>query len=296
MQRYLFYLWILIFICSIYSCRTRNFNYINYYNKALAVDSVFRFHKDTIATIKGYKKLFKKYGKHNQKRLREFETYILLCHLKHKNFGGKNSLYQLIDMITPHKEWYTDYSFFKAYGIDSLEVAARIKKREEQYNKILIDSFTLALKRDQESRRNGYTEETRKADLENINLFKWTLKNYGYPSEAKLGKLNYPHLDLNEVLLLHFHDYKTEYESLEKELLSYVKSGECNPYTYGRMIDRYHREHITQEKTPYYLYPGMKETIIDTIRINKNRKTLGLPSLRHTKLIPRDRKQLLIIK
>lgn len=289
---------LILLILMLISCKIKNFNYIDYYHETLCIDSVYRFHKDTLATIKNYKKLFRKYGPHNQERLREFETYIYLSHKLNKNFGGKKSLYKLIDMITPYKQRYTDYSFFKKYGIDSLEVENRFLKREEKYNKTLIDSFRVAIYRDQSTRKIEYNNETKIADLKNINLFKWTLQNYGFPSTEKVGSIDLWYAkSFYYSMFIHFHDYEEEYQFLEKELLKYIKSGECNPYVYAAMVDRHYKTYIDKTKSLYYVYPAAhEEKHIDSIRIDKNRNKIGLPSLKHTRLIPSDRLQILKLK
>lgn len=290
--------WIVLFFSPLQSCKTKNFNYVDYYNEVHVIDSIYRYHKDTLTIIRKYKNLFRKYGSHNQERLREFETYILLSHYKNKKFGGKKSLYKLIDLITPYKERYTDYSFFKKYRIDSIEVAKRFKKREEKYNKILIDSFRIANLRDQITRKIEYNNETRKADLQNINLFKWTIQNYGFPSTEKVGSVDkYYARAYYDIMFIHFHDYEEEYQFLEKEFLKYVKSGECNPYSYAAMVDRHYVLHVDKTKSLYNVWPAFhEEKHLDTLRININRKKIGLPSLKHTRLIPTDRLQILKLK
>lgn len=287
----------LIFVILLFvSCKTKKFNHIVYYNKVNGIDSVFRFEKDTMVTIKNYKKLFRKYNPRNQERMREFETYILLSHLKNKNFGGKKSLYKLIDLITPYKIWYKDYSFFKLYGIDSLKVVKQIKLREQKYNKILNDSFQVAYHRDQHFRKDGYDTLTRINDLKNIELMKWTLKNYGFPSPEKIGPLKTGYEDIIFVLLAHVHDYDG-YHFYKKELYKYVKTGSCNQRYYAMMIDRYIAFHGDSTSSDYGSKVSTYETFpYDTIRIDKNRKLLGLMGMKHYSKVPKDMKQILVIK
>lgn len=228
--------------------------------------------------------------------MREFETYALLSHLKGKKFGGKKSLYELIDIITPNKFWYKDFSFFKYYGIDSLEVLKRIKLREEKYNKILNDSFEIAYYRDQHFRKDGYDELTKINDLKNINLLKWTLKNYGFPSPAKIGPLKYPDPDVQSLLLIHFPGYKDGFLFFKKELIQYIESGDCDPYDYAVMVDRQQTTYIDPTKSLYGLYNPYEIPPYDTLRIDKNRKSIGLRGLKHNSKVPKDMKQILILK
>ena len=292
MKKIVLILAVLLFV----SCKTKNINHIVYYNKANAIDSVFRFQKDTMGTIKNYKKLFRKYGAHNQERMREFETYIMLSHLKNKKFGGKKSLYKLINFITPYKIWYKDYSFFTYYKIDSLEVVRRIKLREQKYNKILNHSFQVAYYRDQHFRKDGYDGLTKINDLKNIQLMKWTLQKYGFPSPEKIGPLKTGYEDIVFVLLAHVSTYEA-YHFYKKELYKYVMSGECNPKHYAMMIDRHIAFQMESTKSDYGSKVNSNEPLpYDTLRIDKNRKLLGLMGMKHYSKVPKDMKQILVIK
>lgn len=290
---------ILLFLILFFlnSCKVKSIDYIEYYNKTLAIDSILRFEKDTLTCIKKYKKHFRKYGIHNQERLREFEVYVLLSHKKNKKFGGKRRLYRLIDLITPYKERYKNYSFFCYYGIDSIKIAKRFKRNEDKYNQILIDSFRIAIARDQSSRENGFSSYTKNEDIKNVKLFKWAIKNHGFPSTEKVGSVDFwQNNSFYTTMLTHF-IYLDEYSFFKDSLFYYVKSGECNPYSYSQMIDRH--DMVIEKKESYYncLKTFDKEfSSSDSIEINKRRKTIGLPSLKHTVLIPSDRTQILILK
>ena len=288
-------LFIVLIVLLISSCKAKKINYVDYYNNTLAIDSVLRFHKDTLTVVNSYKKHFKKFKPHNQERLREFETYIYLSHKMNKDFGGKRSLFKLIDLITPYKYRYKDYSFFKKYGIDSLDVLKRIKNREEKYNKVLIDSFKTAYERDQSSRKEGYTIETKIADLKNFNLFKWTFAKYGFPSVEKVGSIDKDKwwvVNFYDIMFLHYSSLN-EYDFFKENLIQYIKSGDCNPYSYAQMVDRYETEDL-KNKSFYNVRGAFDDmTSSDSLRVNKNRKSIGLPSLNHTKLIPYNRLQIL---
>lgn len=294
MKYFLLFSFIFLFFAS---CKIKNINHIVYYNKVNHIDSIYRFSNDTLLAIKSYKKLFKKQGYNNQEKLREFEIYILLSHLKNKKFGGKKSLYKLIDLITPNKVWYQDYTFFTKYGIDSLEVLRRIKKREGKYNKILNDSFQIAYFRDQHFRQNDNIDLIKINDLKNIKLFKWTLDNFGFPSAEKIGPLrNNMYADVQNTLLIHVPAYNEAFQFYKKELLKFVKSGECDPYDYAIMIDRQYTTFIDSTKSLYGLYNPHETPPYDTLRIDKNRRAIGLRGLKHNSKVPKDMKQILIIK
>ena len=78
----------------------------------------------------------------------------------------------------------------------------------------------------------------------------------------------------------------------------YIKSGDCDPYYYANMVDRFHIKKINTEKHgPYGYRRGMVlDERIDSISINKNRKAIGLPSLKHSILYRKDSTQILKLK
>ena len=52
------------------------------------------------------------------------------------------------------------------------------------------------------------------------------------------------------------------------------------------MVDRYHLQ-VLKDKMLYGSYIGI-DGISDTIQVNKNRKSVGLPSLKHNNIITKD--------
>ena len=62
--------------------------------------------------------------------------------------------------------------------------------------------------------------------------------------------------------------------------------GDCSPREYSTMVDRYHLQ-VLKDKMLYGSYIGI-DGISDTIQVNKNRKSIGLPSLKHNKIITKD--------
>jgi hypothetical protein len=290
MKNFVFIFYTILFLC--FSCKSKPTNFIAYYNETLVADSILRIAKDTVKAQKIFQHNFRKYGIHNQESIKEYETYILISYKLEKNFGGKKNLYKLIDLITPYKKIYDDYSFFKLYGIDSVEIENRYKIVEKKYNQIVIDSFKVARFRDQFYRKDGFNEQTRIADLKNIKLFKWCFENYGFPSVKKVGSLDsLPNNSFYGVMFIHFISYPEEYKYLEKELPKYIKSGECNPYSYAAMVDRQNIA-IKKTKSFYNIRTDFRDlTKLDSLEINRNRKLIGLPSMNHANAIQYNYKQ-----
>jgi len=269
------------------SCTQKPLNYITYYNRVNEIDSIYRFEKDTLETIKQYKKLFEEYPPKNQERIQEFETYIMLSDRYHKDFGGKKTLYKFIPLIAPYGQGYKKYlDLYGKYGIDSLTLKDEIAKwRRDHLNRTLIDSFSVAFMRDREGRRSD-NELTDKNDRKNAELLKWTFENYGYPSLQKIGIVGNNDVFM-PMLTLFSHMSRSEYYPYFKtKLLEYVKSGDCLPRDYATMVDR-HRLDVSKEEILYGCYID-GTTQLDTLKINRNRKTVGLPSMQHSARIRQD--------
>ena len=280
----------LITICFISSCNKRESNYITYYQKVNEIDSIFRFANQPEIAVKEYGKLFEKYEPRNQEKIREYETYIVLADKYNIDFGGKKSIKKLIYLTAPYsvfgsgKEYYTLY---KKYGIDSTEVQKEITNWKNSLDKILVDSLTIAMIRDQKYRsKEDYDKDLfMLADAKNSTLLKHIFEKYGYPSIYKAGFKGNDGTNINvRTVILHMAESK-DYEYLKNKLYEFIKLGECPPEIYSEFIDRH--ESIFRKQILYADY-GIIENL-DTTLIDKNRKAIGLPSTRHKQKIGRDR-------
>jgi hypothetical protein len=264
---------LVIFLTS--SCN----GYIRYYNKANTIDRKFKANHDTVAFIKRYNKLFKKY--HPPKSnfaFSKYETYIVYADKYGKNFGAKKSLYILLDLVAPYNEQYKRlFPICAKYGIDSLSVEQKIDSSKKTMNKQLIDSFSVAFVRDQgQGRSDSLTMVTN--DRINARLLKWTIENYGYPSPQKIGIFGNDGVFMPMMTFLsHIGGNVPEYYTyFKKALLKYVKSGECSPTEYATMVDRH--EHVNMREIIYgqYLF-----NFSDLKKVNRKRRSIGLKSLTH---------------
>lgn len=261
----------------VFSCKNREINYITYYTKVNAIDSTYRMANNPQKAVKEYRKLFRKYQPKNQERIEEYATYIKLSDQYHINFGGQKSLYKLVSFLAPYQNEYQKYlPLFNKYGIDSLSVKKEIANWKNNLNKKLVDSFKIAMLRDQEGRPSD-KENVEKNVKKNAQLLIWTFKNYGFPSIQKIGTMPM------HTFLTHMNESKEYYPDIKNTLIKYVKSGECSPISYAMMVDNYNFNN--NKKTVYgFDFSDLK----DTIRINHNRDSIGLPSLKHYAKIKKD--------
>ncbi|PWN60290.1 hypothetical protein [Chryseobacterium viscerum] len=285
---------ILLIVLFFFSCKSKKLNYIEYYNKVYAIDSTLKINKDTLATIKQYKKLFKKYPPSQNERIEEYENYIKYADRYNKNFGGHRSLDKLIAQVAPYWKYKREdvcfFKLYKKYGIDSITVERKVNQWKKELNKTLIDSFTIAFERDQYNERSGPIVEIN--DRKNANLLLWTFKNYGFPSKQKIGLTGNNNRFMPMGVLLNHMGGSQNYKYFEVKLLEYVKSGECTPREYIEMVDKH--QYINHFETIYGIfihYSTPNFSTSDSARINKSRRAVGFPSLKQSSKITKDFQQ-----
>ena len=277
-----------ILIIVVSSCKSKKVDYITYYNKVNQIDSIYRMANDPILAQKQYRKLFRKYIPKNQDRIQEYETYIILSDKYNRRFGGKKSLYKLIQLIAPYWDYKKDDDeFFKIYkknNIDKIQIEKEVVKWKKSLSKPLVDSFTLAFTRDQDNDRDDAIK-MKLNDEKNAKLLISSFKNYGYPSLQKIGLYGNGNVFMPMGTILVHMPFVKEYKILENKIFEYVKSGDCPPRDYAGMVDRYNLQ-VSRKEILYGAYIG--NSTFDTLAVNRNRKKIGLPSLAHADKIRKD--------
>lgn len=237
-----------------------------------------------------YQKLFRKYPPQNTEIIKEYQTYIELADTYQVPFGGKSSLKKMIPLVAPNWK-YNKYDgklikLYRKYGIDSLELEKEIRQWEERLNKQLVDSFSVAVLRDQaEGRRNAILRN--KNDRKNAELISWTFDHFGYPSQQKIGLWGNNGTFLSLMALINHTANSPQFEYISSKLFEYVKSGDCPPEIYAGLIDK--NQGLTGGKSIYGELNFSGEPL-DTVAIDRNRTRIGLPSINHQKRIYDDAK------
>lgn len=289
-KRYYNFIFLFIITISIFSCKSKKLNYIEYYNKVYDIDSTYRANKDTLSTIKHYRKLFRKYPPVQNERIEEYETYIRLADQHDKRFGGKKSLDKLIAQSAPNWKYKREdkqfFKLFKKYGIDSLEVEQKVKQWKKSLNQRLIDSFSIAFQRDQYNSRIYETPGLKEKDDQNAELFLWVFKNYGFPSLQKIGLYGNNDMFMSMGTLINHMAQSEHYEYFKVKLLEYIKSGECTPRDYMDLIDKH--QYINHLETQYGIFQHADDPRFDTVKINQRRKAIGFPTINKSKMLTRD--------
>lgn len=286
MKNYKTYLIIanLIFLCFA-ACKNKNIsnNYINYYNTALTIDSLFVIKKDTLQTIESYKKLFSIYEPKNLNQSKEYEVLIKLMSSKSSD-NIKDKLMTLTRINAPRwkysKKDNTLLEIYQKNGIDTLMVSNQIMTwNNTNANNILLDSLRVVFKRFQQSENSDIFS---KNDELNAKFLAWTFKNHGYPSSAKTTNW-YSENDYISISQLLFRmTLSPDFRKFKDQILEYVKSGECAPQDYAEMIDKYNSENNLE---PSYGFFIKNIPIRDTLTINKNRKLIGLQKIQDQKIL-----------
>lgn len=261
-------------LLSLFSCKK---NYIIYYNKINEIDSTYRLTNNPSKAIKQYQEIFKQYPPKNQERIEEFATYIKLADAHQQDFGGQKNLYRLIPLIAPYHDEYKKYlPLFNKYGIDNQTVKQKINEWNEGLDKKLIDSFKIALIRDQQGRPHD-TALVRKNVEKNAAFFIWVFKKHGFPSPQKVGWFPM------STMISHLSESKKHYPYIKNKIEEYVISGECPPRDYARMVDT---DLGFQKKITLYGFNTFP--IKDSSKVNRNRKRIGIPSIEHSMKIRKD--------
>jgi len=92
----------------------------------------------------------------------------------------KKTLYKFIPLIAPYGNAYKKYlPLLKKYDIDSMEVKENIADWKKNLDKRLVDSFSVAMIRDQEKRHIDTAVQAKNV-RKNAELLLWTFKNYGF--------------------------------------------------------------------------------------------------------------------
>ncbi|MDQ0781352.1 hypothetical protein [Chryseobacterium sp. W4I1] len=177
------------------------------------------------------------------------------------------------------------FKLYKKYGIDSTIVEQKVVEWKNSLNKQLIDSFRIAFIRDQA--KDPITGEQSLDNFrKNSELLKWTLKNFGYPSMQKIG------LETEDGVFMPMDTYLNhmaqieDYEYFKTKLIDYVNSGDIPPRDYAEMVERYLQ--INQLNTVYGLKRTDDEFIKDSVIINRNRRQIGLQSIKHRRKITKE--------
>jgi len=281
---------VILIVVAVLSCKSKKINYIDYYHKMYAIDSIQRVDKDTLATVRKYKKLFRKYPPAQNERMEEYEAYIKYADQLHKKFGGIKSLDQLIAQSAPNWKYKREdrdfFKLYKKYGIDSATVEQKVLQWKRGLNKTLIDSFSIAFKRDQYNDRVGPTVV--KDDKKNAELLIWTFKNYGFPSKQKIGLYGNNEQSMHIGLLLNHMAGTEHYEYFKIKLLEYVRSGEYAPRDYIDMVDKYQYIHNLEPIYGVHSHYDKNFDAADSARIDRNRKAVGFPTLRQSSKMTKD--------
>ncbi|WP_159076427.1 hypothetical protein [Flagellimonas amoyensis] len=268
-------------------------NYVPYYLEVYRADSFYLkgFYQQSYKILDD---LFKEYAPLNQFGLFEMQTYIKSAY-QTKNYDMiKPTFIKLMNTwgFVP-KTAFSDSILSNAWDrvkIDEEKIVSSENSYKEKINWTLRETIVAIKLQDQNFRgRNG--EDS--IDRQHIILLKDIFNKYGYPDFRLIGNSR---SDENIDLLVVFNHIsdnleEDEYIFFRESLLKYVRKGTASPVCLAFLEDK--RCFDIGEPTVYGTFGtdisfGEKRLKVDTLEVNKKRKSIGLPSLQYSKF-KRDR-------
>lgn len=264
-------------------------NYIPYYLKVYEADSLYLVgeYKQSYEILDG---LFKRYEPLNQQGLLEIETYIKAGFLT-KNFNNiKPSFIRLIG------DWGYDETSFNNKTDTAMLLAwtkftpegEKIAELKQKYigkiNWTLRDTIGAMHYADQLYRGKDRGKKVKRedsVDLVHIDLLKYLFKKYGYPDNRLVGDISIPGSVFNHISN---NLNEKDYQYFRDELFKFLKHGSAVQHQITMFVDK--REYDRNQRTVYGTF-GTHESFgdrmikFDTAEINKNRRLIGLPSVKY---------------
>lgn len=271
---------------------TKEVNYIPYYLKVYEADSLY-LTGNYGRTFEILDSLFKIYEPLNQLAIYEMQTYIKTAFLTDNYEVMKPTFKTLID-TWGYKVSSLEYdsilmNAWEKTVIEDEEVALWIENYDKKINWTLRDTLIAMDKADQLYRgkdRGKVLKREDSIDLVNIDLLKYIFKKYGYPNFKIVGNPKYREMVDLSAIFNHISDNLNEqdYQFFQKELIKFLKQGESTQSQIAMMVDK--REFDNNQKTVFGTFGthksfGAKMIKFDTLEVNRNRKSIGLPSIQY---------------
>lgn len=274
-----------------YHSTNKKLDYIPYYLKVYEADSLF-YKNDYSQSFNLLDSLFTKYKPLNIEGYYEYEIYLhLLVHLNKREDYSKE-IKKLIQDFGYKNEQIKNDSILNV----ALSKSAKLTKKEmANLEKEYIASLDLKFREqitkmnylDQNVRKSYLIENKevamRKVDQKNDSIMKNYILKLGFPGVKKIGVYQISEKDTSDValsILFNHFSYNGSYDFYKKELIKYIKNGECNPAIYASLIDRWHS--INNDELFYYYRWHTEIKKLDSSqypKINKRRISIGLPTI-----------------
>ena len=268
------------------SCAARNtdkMDYLNdYYPSIYKSDSLFHYSGSKEDAFLLYRSVYKKHPVLGNDFYDSYKNYLKSGYLTHNDFGGRKSLITYLKSQAGYLTYKSDDSLlnviYKAYLIDDDDIEKIITHSRKKIKVRLRDSIIVIKERDQENNRS-INKTLIKNDSMNEKSLLRIFNNEGFPGYDKIGGEGPKRENLNLTAVLMHMNYGKNYETFKAKLYTFLKNGELDPLTYALFIDKHNN---TNRKPSEYGY--LSSSQIDTIRINSNRKKIGLPTLSYENL------------
>ncbi|MHA7060238.1 hypothetical protein ACWGOQ_0023655 [Aquimarina sp. M1] len=266
------------------SSKSQQKNYIDggYYRSVYEADSLF-IEGNYLKSYSILEGAFKQNSPINLPIYYEYKTYIKSAYLTNNKGKSFDGLRNLISKYGITWNQINNDSILKLVKTES----NLSKKHFDSLSIIFIKTLDISLReeilemkiKDQLYRGRNYVGEniTKQDSIDDVNTKKLItiFEKYGYPNSGIIGTSSNPNKNNPSirVMLLHTDDSIRESYFMPK-ILSFVKKGKCNPFTYGAVYDQLLL--YNKEEQKYWTYET-KKNITNTKKVNEFRESIGLP-------------------
>lgn len=263
-------------------------NYIPYYLKVYEADSLY-WTGNYERSFEILDSLFKMYEPLNQIETRELQTYLTVAYLIEHYEVLKPAIKKLVT-VWDYRYEYVEYDslmseIWETANINKKEITQWEQECKNKINRTLKDTIILMTKNDQLYRGKDRKKED-SIDISHKNLLKYIFEKYDYPDFRLVGYPKYGEMTDLGIIYLHIFNQldENEYTYFQEKLLEYIKEGTASPRYLANLVDR--ANFIYKHTTIYGTYGtheswGDEMVKFDTVEINKNRKSIGLPSIEY---------------
>lgn len=287
-------LYFILIIIVVVSCKSsytkigdKNANYIPYYLKVYEADSLFVV-KNYSNSYEILDSLFKKFEPINLTETNEYLYYIKLSIKLKKKINKENvfKLYNKYGYSDELIEYDEDLKFYNNSNGNILNINFKNSRKAylNSINLSLRDSINIMKIKDQKYRNKDYNKNIKfqdSIDKQNEKILANYFDKNLFPNEKLFGGFSIDNKSINiGSLLLHTKDSIRKKYFMPKTL-EFIKKGEALPRYYGNMTDQNLLYNGFEQKYGTYNTQSLKNSKLTKKEFNKNRKTIGLPSIEY---------------
>ncbi|MBW7674224.1 hypothetical protein [Chryseobacterium chendengshani] len=260
--------------------RQNELNYISYYSEIYKADSLF-VTKNYHETYKILDRLLKRYKPVKGWFVNVSRDYLISKSkvVQVERTDVINYLNEQAYSVEAILEDNSVSKLLEQFHIDKSEVEKIVAKNVSKINIPLRNELGKMTLRDQEVRDTKNYDSIRKIDWQHSKRLREIIETVGFPNEKIVGGYSLqgkPHSEIFLPLIFNHMAYNGDYDYFKKKLPELIRNGTCDPFNYAMLEDR--RNEINNKPIEYHVIIPIEEKN-DKMKINANRKAIGLPSI-----------------